>query len=252
MSPLEGSAASRKLSGVTAVFPAKNDGGTIASMVLTARASLQQVAETHEIIVVDNGSRDYTSLVLDELVRFIPELRVFHHPQTLGYGGALREGFSAATKEWIFYTDGDAQYDPLELTTLAEALHEGISVVNGYKTGRKDPLHRRVFGFLYHHIARILFGFRLKDVDCDFRLFRRSILEAVPLESTTGTLGLEMVKRFQDAGYLFAEVPVSHYYRRYGESQFFNIRRLLFTARQIFQLWIKLVLQKRRLREIRR
>jgi glycosyltransferase involved in cell wall biosynthesis len=251
MSSLEGSAAARKLSGISAVFPAKNDGGTIASMVLTARAALPRVAETYEIIVVDNGSRDYTGLVLDALARFIPELRVFHHTQTLGYGGALREGFSAATKEWIFYTDGDAQYDPLELPKLAEAVREGISVVNGYKTGRKDPFHRRAFGFLYHHIARMLFGFRLRDVDCDFRLFRRSILDAVPLESTTGTLGLELVKRFQDAGYIFIEVPVSHYYRRYGESQFFNMGRLLVTAREILRLWIKLVAQKQHLRGIR-
>lgn len=232
----------RTLSGISAVFPAMNDGGTIASMVLAARAALRRSAREYEIIVVNNGSLDYTPLVLDGLTRVIPELRVIHDDRPLGYGGALRTGFAKASKEWIFYTDGDAQYNPLELEQLVEAAGEGIDVVNGYKTARQDPLYRVLIGRLYHHTARLLFGFRLRDVDCDFRLFRRAILERVPLISTTGTIGLEMVKRFQDAGYRFAEVPVSHYARRYGGSQFFTPRLLLRSAASLAGLWIRLVL----------
>jgi glycosyltransferase involved in cell wall biosynthesis len=237
---------SRKLPSITAIFPALNDGGTIASMVLAARAALRLVTAEFEIVVVDNGSRDYTALVLDDLAKLLPELRVIHTPRPLGYGGAVRAGFAAASKEWIFYTDGDAQYNPLELSRLVEAAADGVDVVNGYKTARHDPFYRRLLGGLYHHTARLLFGFHLRDVDCDFRLFRRSILASVPLESTTGTIGLEMVKRFQEAGYVFREVPVSHYYRSYGASQFFNFRRLFATARQLIPLWTKLVLRKDR------
>lgn len=244
-----GSSDPRKLSGITAVFPALNDGGTIASMVLAARAALRISSLEYEIIVVDNGSRDYTALVLEDLAKVLPELRVIHYSRPLGYGGALRAGFAAACKEWIFYTDGDAQYNPFELTRLAEAVADGVDVVNGYKTARQDPFYRRLLGQLYHHITRVLFGFRLRDVDCDFRLFRRSILASVPLESSTGTLGLELVKRFQDAGFIFREVPVSHYYRRYGVSQFFNFRRLFATARHLTRLWFQLVLQKERVGE---
>ena len=233
----------RILSGISAVFPAMNDGGTIASMVLTARAALSRTAREYEIIVVDNGSLDYTPLVLNELARVIPELNVIHEDRPLGYGGALRAGFAVASKEWIFYTDGDAQYDPLELGLLVGAAAEGIDVVNGYKTVRQDPLYRVLVGRLYHHAARLLFRFRLQDVDCDFRLFRRSILERIPLISTTGTIGLEMVKRFQDAGCRFAEVPVSHFARRYGGSQFFTTRRLLRSVRSMMRLWIRLVVR---------
>ncbi|MBN2083877.1 MAG: glycosyltransferase family 2 protein [Anaerolineales bacterium] len=235
-----------RLPGISAVFPAMNDGGTIASMIWMARAALRQAAADYEIIVVNNGSRDYTGVVLAELAAALPELRVISHDQPLGYGGALRAGFSAASKDWVFYTDGDAQYNPLELGLLVSAVTEGVDVVNGYKTARQDPWYRTVLGRMYHHTARLLFGFRLRDVDCDFRLFRRAILATVPLTSTSGTIGLEIVKRFQDAGFRFVEVPVSHHFRSYGDSQFFRPRRLLRMAKNLAALWIRLVLRKGR------
>jgi glycosyltransferase involved in cell wall biosynthesis len=238
--------AGRRLSGISAVFPALNDGGTIASIVLAARAALRDSTDDFEILVIDNGSRDYTGAVLAELSRVLPELRVITHEKPLGYGGAVRAGFTAATKDWIFYTDGDAQYNPLELRRLVAAAGDGVDVVNGYKTARQDPWYRRILGRLYHLTARALFGFRLRDVDCDFRLFRRSILQTVPLTSSTGTIGLEIVKRFQDAGFRFVEVPVGHSYRRYGISQFFNLRRLIRSARSLAALWVEIVWRRRR------
>jgi glycosyltransferase involved in cell wall biosynthesis len=234
----------RRVASVSAVFPALNDGGTIASMVLAARAALLQTAADFEIIVVDNGSRDYTGAVLAALLPVLPELRVITHAAPLGYGGAVRAGFAAARKDWIFYTDGDAQYNPFELDRLVAAAGADVDVVNGYKTARQDPWYRRVLGRMYHHAAKALFGFHLRDVDCDFRLFRRSLLETVPLTSSTGTIGVEIVKRFQDAGFRFVEVPVSHYYRSYGASQFFNLRRLLRSARGLAALWVELVLRR--------
>jgi glycosyltransferase involved in cell wall biosynthesis len=232
---------------ITAFFPAFNDGGTIPSMVLTALLALRQVTDDYEVVVVNDGSSDYTPQVLEELASRYPELRVVHHPKNGGYGAALRTGFAAATKDWVFYTDGDAQYNPLELTKLVAALEEGIDVVNGYKVVRHDPLGRKIIGHLYHHFVRLAFGFKLRDVDCDFRLIRRAIFERVELESDSGTICLEMVKKFQDAGYVFAEVPVHHYHRQYGVSQFFNWRRLVRTARQLAGLWWKLVVRKEHL-----
>jgi glycosyltransferase involved in cell wall biosynthesis len=228
-----------KISGISAVFPAFNDGGTIPSMILTALMALRQVTDDYEIIVVDDGSSDTTRSLLDEMVTRYPELMVIHHATNMGYGSALRTGFGAATKDWIFYTDGDGQYNPIELIDLVAAVNEKVDVVNGYKISRSDPL------VMYHFIVKWVFGFHLKDVDCDFRLFRRKILESVHLESTTGTLPLELVKKFQDAGFLFVEVPVHHYYRQYGKSQFFNLRRLFRTGVQLMQLWRKLVWKKR-------
>ena len=238
-----------RISSISAFFPAYNDGGTIPSMVLTALMALRQVTDDYEIIVVNDGSADYTAQVLDELASRYAELRVIHHPQNRGYGGALRTGFAAATKEWVFYTDGDAQYNPLELVKLVEALTDGVDVVNGYKIARHDPLERKIIGRLYHYFVRYAFGFKLRDVDCDFRLIRRALFDAVSLEIDSGTICLEMVKKFQDAGYVFAETPVHHYHRQYGRSQFFNWRRLLRTARQLSALWWKLVVRKEHLRQ---
>src|SRR5688572_19840684 len=106
---------------ISAFFPAYNDGGTIPSMVMTVRLALQELTDDYEIVVVNDGSKDHTGLLLDELARLYPdEVRIVHHPQNRGYGGALRSGFASATKDWIFYTDGDAQYDPRELKRLAD------------------------------------------------------------------------------------------------------------------------------------
>jgi glycosyltransferase involved in cell wall biosynthesis len=232
----------RKLSGISVVFPTLDDGGTIGSMVLAARAAVEQSAEEYEIIVVENGSRDYTAGVLAELARRVPELRVIRHPRPLGYGGAVRAGFEQAAQEWIFYTDGDAQYNPLELTRLVEAAADGVDVVNGYKIRRRDRWYRIILGQLYHSTVRLLFGFRLRDVDCDFRLIRRTALGKITLHSTSGIFALELVKRLQDAGCSFVEIPVSHYPRRYGRSQFFRLGSLIDTARELAVLWARLVL----------
>jgi glycosyltransferase involved in cell wall biosynthesis len=230
--------------GLSVVFPAYNDGGTIASMVVTALIAARQVCADFEIIVVNDGSRDHTAAVLDELARRYPELRVIHHEHNRGYGGALRSGFAAATREWVFYTDGDAQYNPLELPSLVAALADGVDVVNGYKISRSDPFHRKLIGRLYHHVTRLAFGFHLRDVDCDFRLIRRVLFERIPLESDGGTICVEMVKKFQDAGVVFVEVPVHHYPRPYGNSQFFNWRPVFRAVGQLAVLWWKLVVKK--------
>ena len=229
------------VSGISAVFPAFNDGGTIPSMILTARMALRQVTDDFEIIVTEDGSSDYTCAVLDEMAAQVPELRVIHHGRNRGYGVALRSGFSAAQKEWVFYTDGDAQYNPLELVDLVAAVREDVDIVNGYKVARSDPLIRKITGGIYNWLVRWTFGLRLRDVDCDFRLIRRRVFEQVELESETGTIPLEMVKKFQDAGCVFVEVPVHHYFRQYGRSQFFNWQRLLRTGKHLIQLWWKLV-----------
>lgn len=231
----------QKISSISAIFPAFNDYATIPSMVLTALIALRQVTDDFEIIVVDDGSQDATGEVLDELAKRYPELRVCHHPRNLGYGRALRTGFSAATKDWIFYTDGDAQYNPAEMVDLVRALEPGVDVVNGYKISRGDNFSRKVIGWLYHHFTRLIFGFNLKDIDCDFRLIRRQIFSSVSLESENGTICLEMVKKFQDAGFRFVEVPVHHYPRPHGISQFFQWRYLWATAKSLIRLWVKMV-----------
>ena len=237
-----------RLRSITAMFPAYNDAGTISSMVVAALIILPKVTDDYEVIVVNDGSQDYTCEILEKLKQSYLQLKVVHHPTNQGYGGALRTGFSEACKEWIFYTDGDAQYNPLELVNLVKAVGPDTDVVNGYKITRSDPLHRVVIGRLYHMLVRLLFGFQLRDVDCDYRLIKREIFKKIALNSTSGTICLEMVKKFQDAGYKFQEVPVNHYHRAYGKSQFFNFGRLIKTAKQLIQLWRELAMGKNRSR----
>jgi glycosyltransferase involved in cell wall biosynthesis len=222
-------------------FPAYNDGGTIASLVIAAHQTAEKLVEDFEIIVVNDGSADGTAEIADELARTYPEVRVVHHPTNRGYGGALRTGFATATKDLVFYTDGDAQYDPTELAALWPSLTDTVDLVNGYKISRSDPLHRIVIGRIYHHTVKRLFGLTVRDVDCDFRLMRRSIFDRVELHHNSGVICLEMMKKITDAGFRIAEVPVHHYHRAYGKSQFFNFRRLARTAVDVAKLWWVLV-----------
>jgi glycosyltransferase involved in cell wall biosynthesis len=227
--------------GLSVFFPAYNDSGTIASMVIRAVQAAAQVTPDYEVIVVDDGSTDATAQIADELASKYPHVRVVHHPTNRGYGGALQTGFRSATKDLIFYTDGDAQYDPAELVDLWTHLTPEADLVNGYKISRSDPLHRIVIGRLYHHIVSALFGLTVRDVDCDFRLMRRAIFERIDLQKTSGVICLEMMKKIQDAGFRIVEVPVHHYHRAFGKSQFFNVRRIVKTAIDVMRLWIALV-----------
>ncbi|MGE3342509.1 MAG: glycosyltransferase family 2 protein [Vicinamibacterales bacterium] len=236
------SSAPSEAPGLTVFFPAYNDSGTIASLVISARTTAQKLTRDFEIIVVNDGSADHTAEIADELAHTYPEVRVIHHPKNRGYGGALRSGFAGATKDLIFYTDGDAQYDPAELELLWPRMVAGIDVVNGYKISRSDPMHRIIIGRVYHHTVKRLFGLKVRDVDCDFRLLRRAVFDRITLEHNSGVICLELMKKLTDAGCVIAEVPVHHYHRAFGKSQFFNFRRLVHTARDVFKLWIELVI----------
>jgi glycosyltransferase involved in cell wall biosynthesis len=234
--------------GLSVFFPAYNDSGTIASLVITALQSARRLTPDCEIIIVNDGSADATASIAEELARTYPEVRVVHHERNRGYGGALRSGFESATRDLIFYTDGDAQYDPAEMALLWERLDDGVDLVNGYKISRSDPLHRIIIGRIYHHTVKLLFRLKLRDVDCDFRLMRRSIFDRVTLEENSGVICLEMMKKIQDAGFRIAEVPVHHYHRAYGRSQFFNVRRLARTAVDVAKLWFMLVVLREHMR----
>jgi glycosyltransferase involved in cell wall biosynthesis len=230
--------------GLSVFFPAYNDSGTIASLVITARQTASRLTSDFEVIVVNDGSADATAQIADELARTYPEVKVVHHGRNLGYGAALRTGFETATRDLVFYTDGDAQYDPSEMARLWDALRDDVDLVNGYKISRSDPLHRVFIGRLYHHTVTFLFGLNVRDVDCDFRLMRRSIFTRVSLHKSSGVICLEMMKKIQDAGFRIAEVPVHHYHRAYGKSQFFNFRRLFKTAVDVAGLWVALVVRR--------
>jgi glycosyltransferase involved in cell wall biosynthesis len=233
-----------KPAGLSVFFPAYNDSGTIASMVIRAVQVASELTPDYEVIVVNDGSGDATAEIVDELARTYPHVRVVHHAGNRGYGGALQTGFRSATKEFIFYTDGDAQYDPAELAALWAKMTPQIDLVNGYKISRADPIHRIVIGRAYHHIVSLMFGLTVRDVDCDFRLLRRAIFERIDLSKTSGVICLEMMKKIEDGGFRIVEVPVHHYHRAFGKSQFFNFRRIAKTGVDVLRLWYALVIRR--------
>jgi glycosyltransferase involved in cell wall biosynthesis len=229
---------------ISVFFPAYNDGGTIGSMVLMAVRTLNEITDDFEVIVVNDGSKDYTADVLSSLSNQIPQVKIVPHNGNQGYGAALISGFKNCTKDLIFYTDGDAQYDVREMKVLLNELKDNVDWVNGYKISRADPLHRKIIGRFYHWLVKFTFGIQLRDVDCDFRLIRRNVFNKVHLKSQSGVICVEMIKKFQMAGFKVAEVPVHHFFRAYGTSQFFNFPRVSAVAVNLIQLWWQLVIKK--------
>jgi glycosyltransferase involved in cell wall biosynthesis len=228
---------------VSAMFPCYNDAETITGLVDDVYAALAPLVAEVEVIVVNDGSADRSRELLDESAATRPWLRVIHHERNRGYGGALISGFAAARHEWIFYTDGDAQYDASEAALLIPLATENVDVVQGYKLTRGDALHRKVMGRIYHHIVKVLFRLPARDTDCDFRLFRRQLLVDRPLTSTSGVICVEMMRVFQESGARFVETPVHHYFRPSGKSQFFRAPALARSAKQLLQLWWRMVVR---------
>ncbi|MBV6434556.1 MAG: Undecaprenyl-phosphate 4-deoxy-4-formamido-L-arabinose transferase [Bryobacteraceae bacterium] len=223
-------------------FPAYNDAPSLPSLLRATFAVLEEHVLDYEVIVVNDGSQDNTAQVLKELeAKYAPLLRVITHPRNRGYGGALRSGFAAATKEFVFYTDGDGQYDVNELPGLLARAGANVGLVNGFKLERHDPAHRIWIGKAYNAFARTLFGIRIRDIDCDYRVVRRSLLEEIHLFSTSGTICVELVKKLELTGCAVREVGVHHYERKYGRSQFFRVRSLLKTFAQLLWLYLRLV-----------
>ena len=229
--------------GISVFFPAFNDAPSLPGLLARTFQTLSRIATNYEVIVVNDGSSDGTAQVLEELRQtYHPFLRVVTHDVNQGYGAALRSGFAAATKEFIFYTDGDSQYDPAELENLVAKMTPETGLVNGYKIERNDPWHRIAIGWLYNRFARWLFRIRLRDIDCDFRLIRRSSLRPEELRSTGGTICVELVRTLELSGDKVAEVPVHHYARQHGRSQFFRLQSLAITFYQLCAVFFRLVL----------
>jgi glycosyltransferase involved in cell wall biosynthesis len=231
---------------ISVFFPAYNDEASIAALVRDALEVLPQIADDYEVVVVNDGSRDRTGEVLDALAQASPRVRVVHHETNRGYGGALRTGFASASKELVFYTDGDGQYDVRELVRLRALLAEGVDIVNGYKIKRADKWRRRALGAVYNRLTHILFSIPIRDVDCDFRLMRACALRKVALSSTSGSICVELVYKLHRAGCKFTEAPVNHYPRAHGRSQFFKLSRVARTALDLWSLWTNLVILNRR------
>ena len=230
---------------ISAVFPCYNDAATIGGLIDDVHDALSPLVPEVEVIVVNDGSADDSRATLDKLALDRPWLRVVHHETNGGYGKALLSGFAAAHNDWIFYTDGDAQYDAGEAALLVPLATDDIDLVQGYKIGRGDSWYRKLIGRVYHHVVKLLFRLKVRDTDCDFRMFRRQLIIDRPLLSTTGVICVEMMRSFDRAGARFVEIPVHHYFRPSGKSQFFRVPAIARSARQLLALWWHMVVRGR-------
>jgi len=225
---------------ISVFFPCFNDEKTIGPLIRGAKKILDKTAEKFEIIVIDDGSTDNSRGELSKLSKEIRNLRLIFHRQNKGYGGALKSGFKAARYDFVFYTDGDGQYNIGELELLLPLMTADIDVVNGIKMFRNDPWYRVVIGNVYNFFVRNAFGIDINDTDCDFRLIRNSSLKKISLNCNSGAICVELVKKLQDSGAEFRQVSIHHYSRKHGNSQFFNWRRILNTGIELIKLRLEL------------
>jgi glycosyltransferase involved in cell wall biosynthesis len=200
-------------------FPAHNEEANLEGLVEEALETLPSLAETFEIIAVDDGSKDATPRLADELAARHPGVvRVVHHPVNLGYGAALRSGFAAASYELVAFTDGDRQFKVADIGRLTARLAatDAPDVVVGFRIKRADPAVRIAYARCYRLANRIFFGLRVTDVDGACKLFRRAALEGLHVESDGAFFSAELLIKLQAAGRTVVEVGVPHYPRTAG------------------------------------
>ncbi len=228
--------------GVSIFFPCYNDAKSISSLVKNAFSIIKEYTDKYEVIVIDDASQDSSRQVLEALSQKYHQLRIIFHEKNLGYGGALRSGFKNAKYDLVFYTDGDGQYDILELPILLSLMTKDVDFINGIKMTRHDPSYRIVVGNIYSMVIRWLFWTPIVDIDCDFRLIRRKILGRIDLRCSSGAICIELVKKSQLAGAKFRQVSIHHLNRKFGISQFFRVNRVLNTFKEIVILWMNLII----------
>jgi len=200
------------------VFPVFDEEQNVGPLLASALALAPRLATPFELIVVDDGSRDRSAAIVEAWQRRDPRIRLLHHPTNVGYGAALRSGLRAARGEWVFFTDADLQFDLAELERLLA--HAGAAdLVVGYRAPRRDPWRRRALAWGWGVLVRGLFGLRVRDIDCAFKVFHRPVLEALPIESIGAFVSTELLVRATRAGFRVVEVPVTHRPRVAGRAK---------------------------------
>lgn len=224
---------------ISAFFPALNEEGTIAKLTQDLLSILNSDFKQHEVIIINDGSTDKTKQIADELRRQNNGyVKVIHHNHSSGYGNALKAGFAAAKYDLIFYTDGDNQFDMNDLHR-ALSLIDGNDIVVGYRQNRKDAKHRLWLSKGYNLLVRILFGLKLKDIDCSFKLFKRTALERIAIESHGYFIDTEIMVKAKKQGLKIEEFGVKHLPRTFGMSKV-QMKHIFVTLHEIAKLWKKL------------
>jgi glycosyltransferase involved in cell wall biosynthesis len=224
-----------RLPGLTVVLPCFNEASNIAQAIREATSAAAWNADTHEIIVVDDGSTDDTARVAADLARSAPNVRVVLHDSNRGYGAALTTGLRAARMPWVLLTDADLQFDLGQLEEFVPLTHDADLVV-GWRIERRDPLHRRVNAAAWNGLVRRAFDLHVRDVDCAFKLIRRDVVADLPLASSGALISTELLVRAQARGARITELGVEHRPRVAGEQSGANPRVVARAFRELSRL----------------
>jgi glycosyltransferase involved in cell wall biosynthesis len=237
-----GAATSGAVHTLSVVLPAFNEAANIEQVVRDCAAYLEQRMPDYELLVVNDGSRDRTGEILDRLATELPRLRPLHHPQNRGYGAALRTGFDAATKPFVFYMDGDGQFDIRDLDQLLPLATDDEHIVTGFRIERRDPFIRRLNAKLFGGwLVRLLLNVRVRDLNCAFKLIPKRVLDSITLESTGALINAEMYGRAVRKGFRIKEVGVHHYPRTAGVQTGAHLSVILRAFYDLFRLRQKIV-----------
>ncbi len=225
------------MTAISAVLPAYNEEALIAATATSVASVLKDLVDDYEVIVVNDGSRDRTQEIVEALSEKDPHIRCVTHPVNRGYGEALRTGFSCATKELIFFTDGDRQFDIREIRRfLPEIAHADMVV--GYRRPRRDPPIRLAYAWGWKLLVTTLFGYAARDIDCAFKLFRRTVWESIQVKSGGATFSAELLVRARRAGFRIVELPVTHLPREAGKPTGGNPKVIIRAFREL--IWLRL------------
>lgn len=223
------------LSSLSIFFPCYNEKETARPLTEKCIAVASQLCDDFEVILVDDGSRDGTGELADQLTREYPSVRVVHHPQNRGYGAALQSGFRAACKDYVFYTDGDGQFDVNEIPRLLPLI-EQCDIVSAYRLKRQEGFLRRLNAYCWSTLVNFLFDLHLKDIDCAFKLYKREIFDSIEMISTGALIDTEILARAKRKGYTIQQIGVHHYPRTAGQASGANIKVILKAFGELFKL----------------
>jgi len=220
---------------ISVFFPCYNEQDNVARTVQQALTVLESLKADFEVIIVDDGSCDDTGQIADEIAGRNSRVKVVHHPTNLGYGAALQSGFKAATKELVFYTDGDGQFDINEMPPLLPLMAKN-DIVSCYRLNRQDPTVRKINAWCWTKLVCLLFGIKIRDIDCAFKLYKRQIFDNIELSSTGALIDAEILARAVYKGYSVTQQGVHHYPRKAGVQTGAKLRVILRAFKELFKL----------------
>ncbi len=220
-------------------FPCYNEVENIERIAGQAIAVLKNIGADYELVIVDDGSRDGTGEAADKIAAQHESVKVIHHPTNLGYGAALQSGFRAATRELVFYTDGDGQFDINEMPALLPLMNE-YDIVSCFRINRQDNIIRKINAWCWTRLVNLLFGMRIRDIDCAFKLYKREIFDNIEISSKGALIDTEILARAVRKGYRITQRGVHHYPRKAGVQTGANIKVILRAFRELFGLYRKI------------